>query len=385
MAVRSRTDEFRAAASNFHVPAQNLLYADVDGNIGYQMPGDVPIRKNGDGRFPVPGWNSEYDWTGYIPFEEQPYTFNPAEGYIVTANNRVPPRDYPYIVTSDWDYGFRANRIVEMIQNAPGKIDIAYIQKMHGDAYDASAAALVPTLMHVKLSDSHVDEVRQLFDGWDYQATADSAPAALYAAFWTHLLADTFNDDLPERYWPPGGDQYFEITRHIVADNTNAWWDDQSTADKVETRDDIFAKAIAEAVTEMEKTLGKDPSRWKWGDLHTATFRNGTLGESGISLIEDLFNRGPFPTGGGKSIVNATGWDTTEGYFVDWLPSMRMIVDLSNLNNSLTVHTTGQSGHAYSEHYADMAPLWASVQYYPMWWDQPSAIADAEGHLVLKP
>jgi len=378
-------DEFRAAASNFHVPAQNLLYADVDGNIGYQMPGDVPIRKNGDGRFPVPGWNSEYDWTGYIPFEEQPYTFNPAEGYIVTANNRVPPRDYPYIVTSDWDYGFRANRIVEMIQNAPGKIDIAYIQKMHGDAYDASAAALVPALMQVKLSDSHVDEVRQLFDGWDYQATADSAPAALYAAFWTHLLADTFNDDLPERYWPTGGDQYFEITRHIVADNTNAWWDDQSTADKVETRDDIFAKAIAEAVTEMEKTLGKDPSRWKWGDLHTATFRNGTLGESGISLIEDLFNRGPFPTGGGKSIVNATGWDTTEGYFVDWLPSMRMIVDLSNLNNSLTVHTTGQSGHAYSEHYADMAPLWASVQYYPMWWDQPSAIKDAEGHLVLKP
>ena len=378
-------DEFRAAASNFHVPAQNLLYADVDGNIGYQMPGDVPIRKNGDGRFPVPGWNSEYDWTGYIPFEEQPYTFNPAEGYIVTANNRVPPRDYPYIVTSDWDYGFRANRIVEMIQNAPGKIDIAYIQKMHGDAYDASAAALVPTLMQVKLSDSHVDEVRQLFDGWDYQATADSAPAALYAAFWTHLLADTFNDDLPERYWPTGGDQYFEITRHIVADNTNAWWDDQSTADKVETRDDIFAKAIAEAVTEMEKTLGKDPSRWKWGDLHTATFRNGTLGESGISLIEDLFNRGPFPTGGGKSIVNATGWDTTEGYFVDWLPSMRMIVDLSNLSQSLTIHTTGQSGHAFAAHYIDFADDWRLIRYHPMLWDRAAIEADAEAHLTLTP
>lgn len=377
-------DEFRAAASNFHVPAQNLIYADVDGNIGYQMPGDIPIRANGDGRFPVPGWTDEYEWTGYIPFEEQPYTLNPAEGYIVTANNQVPPRDYPYLVTADWDYGFRANRIVEMIQNAPGKIDITYIQKMHADAYDASAAALVPVLMQVKLSDPHVDEVRSLFDGWGFQDTADSAPAALYASFWTHLLADTFNDDLPERYWPTGGDQYFEVTRHIVDDNTNAWWDDQSTP-QVETRDDIFAKAIAEAVTEMEKTLGKDASKWKWGDLHTATFENGTLGKSGVSLIEDLFNRGPFPTGGGKSIVNATGWTTTDGYFVDWLPSMRMIVDLGNLNNSVTVHTTGQSGHAYHPHYADMAPLWADVQYYPMWWDQPSAIADAEGHLVLKP
>jgi penicillin amidase len=221
--------------------------------------------------------------------------------------------------------------------------------------------------MQIKLDDPHVDQVRALFNGWDYQAAADSAPAALYAAFWKHLLADTFHDDLPERYWPTGGDQYFEITRRIVDDNANPWWDDQSTADKVETRDDIFAKAIAYAVAEMEKNLGKDTSKWKWGNLHTATFRNGTLGESGISLIEDLFNRGPFPPGGGKSIINATGWDATEGYSVDWLPSMRMIVDLSNLNNSLTVHTTGQSGHAYHAHYADMASLWANVQYYPKW------------------
>ncbi len=103
------------------MPAQNLLYADVDGNIGYQMPGDIPIRANGDGTLPVPGWTDEYEWTGYIPFEELPYTFNPAEGYIVTANNQVPPCDYPYLITHDWDYGFRAQRIVDMIKNAPGK------------------------------------------------------------------------------------------------------------------------------------------------------------------------------------------------------------------------------------------------------------------------
>jgi penicillin G amidase len=129
-------DEFREAASNFHVPAQNLLYADVDGNIAYQMPGDIPIRSKGDGTVPVPGWTDEYEWTGMIPFDELPYTLNPAEGYIATANNQVPPNEYPYFITYDWDYGFRADRIVNMIQSAPNKIDIAYIQKMHGDAYD---------------------------------------------------------------------------------------------------------------------------------------------------------------------------------------------------------------------------------------------------------
>jgi penicillin amidase len=133
-------DEFREAAKDFHVPPQNLIYADVNGNIAYQMPGDIPIRAKGDGALPVPGWTDEYEWTGYIPFEELPYTVNPDEGYIVTANNRVPPFDYPNWITYDWDYGFRAQRIVDMIQNAPGKIDSAYIQQMQGDSFDAVAA-----------------------------------------------------------------------------------------------------------------------------------------------------------------------------------------------------------------------------------------------------
>ena len=134
----------------------------------------------------------------------------------------------------------------------------------------------------------------------------------------------------------------------------------------------------------LEGTLGKNPTRWRWGDLHTATFRNATLGKSGIGPIEALFNRGPFPVGGGEALVNATGW-TTGSFEVDWLPSMRMIVDLGNLSNSLTVHTTGQSGHAYSPHYIDMVPLWVSVTYYPMLWDEQAITAAAEAHLQLLP
>ncbi len=374
-------DEFREAAKDFHVPPQNLIYADVNGNIAYQMPGDIPIRAKGDGTLPVPGWTDEYEWTGYLPFEELPYTVNPAEGYIVTANNRVPPFDYPNWITYDWDYGFRAQRIVDMIQDAPGKIDIAYIQQMQGDSFDAVAAQYVPILLETEgLSEKHAS----LLTGWDYQDSIDSSAAAMFNAFWRRMLKNTFNDEMPEeRYYPDGGSRWNEVMRHM--DESSRWWDDTSTTEVVETREEIIKKSFAEGVSELEEKFGSDTSKWKWGDMHASTFRNGTLGESGIGLIEDLFNRGPFPTGGGEAIVNATGWSVRDGYETNWLPSMRMIVDLGVLSNSVTVHTTGQSGHAYHPHYIDLAPLWANIEYYPMLWEQSAIVADAEGHLVLTP
>jgi penicillin amidase len=380
--------EFRQAARNFQVPAQNLVYADVDGNIGYQMPGLVPIRKNGDGRLPVPGWTDDYEWTGFIPFDELPYVFNPTSGYVVTANNQVPPRDYPYLVTTDWDYGFRATRILGMIEDAPGKIDISYIQKMQGDDKDLNAETLVPILMQVKL-DPELAAIRDKYlANWDYQTTMDSPSAALFESFWWSLLGDTFGDEaIPKDYQPTGGSRWFEVMRQLVQQPDSQWWDDKSTPDKVETRDEIFAKAFGQAVSckPCVDKFGKDIGQWKWGDLHTATFRNGTLGESGIGPIESIFNRGPFPTAGGESIVNATGWDVGDSFEVNWLPSMRMIVDLGDLRNSLTVHTTGQSGHAFDPHYIDMADLWRNIQYYPMLWNEQAITSNAEAHLRLLP
>jgi penicillin G amidase len=378
-------EEFRAAAKLFHTPGHNLLYADVDGNIGYQTSGDVPIRKKGDGTVPVPGWTGEYDWTGYIPFEELPYTFNPAEGYIVSANEKIPPGDYTHFLTADWDYGFRAKRILDMIQNAPGKIDLAYFQTMQSDDYDASAETYLPLLLQMNPHFAKPNEAIafDLLKNWHNQAKADSAAAAVYESFWRHLLQNTLDDELPKRYWPSGGDRWFEMMRNVSADSS--WWDDKSTTEVVETREDILKKSFSDGVAELEKLLGKDPTKWKWGDLHTANFHNGSLGESGLGPIEALFNRNGFPVAGGSSIVNATSWDASEGYQVTSLPSMRAIYDLSNLNNSVTVHTTGQSGHAYHPHYIDMAPLWANNQYYSMLWDQQAVASQAEGHLVFSP
>ncbi|HUG34552.1 MAG TPA: penicillin acylase family protein, partial [Anaerolineales bacterium] len=328
---------------------------------------------------------SEYDWIGSVPFEELPYTLNPVEGYIAPANNRIVGDDYPHFITVEYDYGFRANRIVDLIQSAPGKMDIAYFQAMQADAHDASAETVVPWMLALdaQLSKPNEEIAFDALKNWNYQATSDSQAAAIYAALWRHLLKNTFNDEIPEAYWPVGGPRWFEVMRNIKEDS--AWWDDSSTADVMETREEILKKSFIDGVAELEERLGDDPSEWTWGGIHTSEFRNGSLGESGVAPIEALFNRGLFPTNGGRSIVNATSWNAVEGYEVTNVPSMRAIYDLSNLANSLTMHTTGQSGHAYHPHYIDMAPLWADVEYFSMLWTLDAVEEDAEGHLVLMP
>ena len=379
-------EEFREATRNFHVPAQNLLYADTAGNIGYQMPGDIPIRANGNGRLPVPGWTDEYEWTGFIPFEELPYVVNPASGYIATANNQVNSESYPFLISTEWAYGYRAARIVELIESAPGLIDIPTIQSMQFDAKSLNAEAMIPVLMEVGLDPELVDIRDHFFRSWQYQETAESQAATVFEWFWSNLLMDTFQDDLPEAYWPGGGSRWYEVMRNITAQPDSDWWDDKATDTVTEDRDAIFARAFAETVEQMQKEYGEDLTDWPaWGELHTATFRNATLGESGIGPIEALFNRGPFTTSGGQGIVNATGWDLGESFEVNWLPSMRMIVDLDNLDNSLTVHTTGESGHAYHAHYSDMSELWAAGEYYPMLWGQDAVMDGAASHLRLVP
>jgi penicillin amidase len=255
---------------------------------------------------------------------------------------------------------------------------------MQAYAFDANAPMYVPLLLQLEELSNGELQAQDLLRDWDFQSWADSSAAAIFNAFWRHLLQNTFNDDLPEeRYYPEGGSRWNEIMRNL--DDSSPWWDDKTTTDIKETRIDIIRKSFEQGIAELEDIFGRDPANWNWGDMHTSTFRNGTLGESGVPPIEALFNRGPFSTGGGESIVNATGWSIKEGYQTTSLPSMRMIVDLGSLSNSVTVHTTGQSGHAYHPHYADMAQLWANVEYYSMLWEEGEIASQAEGHLVLTP
>jgi penicillin G amidase len=377
-------EEFRQALQDFDVPSQNFIYADVDGNIGYQTPGKIPIRSAGNGRLPVPGWTDEYEWVDFIPFDELPSVLNPPEGYIVTANNAVVGDAYPYLLSLDWDRGHRARRIVDMIESAPGPIDIAYIQTMHGDNLNLNAAALVPLLLQATQGDERLAGARAMLEGWDYQNHMSSAPAALFEVFFKNLLELTFVDDLPEDKPPTGGSQWYTAVRRLADQPTSPWWDHKDTAE-VEDRDQIFHQALAAALSELESLQGRDPARWSWGDLHTLTFSNPTLGRSGPDPVRALFNRGPYPTSGGSGIVNATSWNASLSYTVRWLPSFRMIVDMGDFTNSLAINTTGQSGHAYHPNYINQADMWRRIEYRPQLWERSQVEAGASAVLRLVP
>lgn len=382
-------NDFREAARLFQIPSQNMIYADVEGNIGYQTPGDIPIRSKGDGTYPVPGWTGEYEWTGFIPFDELPMMLNPQSGYIVTANNAVIDGSYPYLLTEDWSYGYRARRVVDLVTSNFG-IGIEDHGTIQFDAYDLNADNILPYLVDALGTDTthEVDDVEQdatnALLSWDRQNFAGSTGAAVWNATWRNLLEQTFQDDLPEDQWPWGGSQWFEVVYGLLENPTDPFWDDTAT-EAVETRDDILVSSFYAGVDEVRGLLGSDVKRWTWGELHGMTFINQSLGESGIAFIEDRFNRGPFPASGSSSVVNAVGWDTVEGFDVTWLPSMRMIVDLQDLTRSRAIHTTGQSGHAYDTHYIDMVPLWLAGETVPMLWDRSDIEADVEATLILTP
>ncbi|MEV8630175.1 penicillin acylase family protein [Streptosporangium sp. NPDC051023] len=377
---------FRTATSKFEVPSQNLIYADVDGNIGYQAPGRIPVRTRGDGTWPVPGWTGEYSWQSTIPFDELPSLYNPPEGYIVTANNAViDPERYPHMLTKDWAYGYRSQRILDRLEAElkKGKVDATTMSTVQQDTHNGFAEFLVPRLMALKVAGPAAD-ARERLRVWDGSQDTGSGAAAYFNAVWRHLLIETFNDDLPEGAWPTGGDRWFEVVRVMLDRPEDPFWDDTRTPQR-ETRDDMLRRAMATAYDELAERLGRDVKAWRWGDLHTLKLTSQTFGSSGIAPIEWLFNRGPFPVPGSDDAVDAAGWDVQEGYAVNWLPSMRMIVDLSDLDKSRWINLTGTSGHAFHDNYWDQAPLWASGSTTPMLAREESIRKAAVHSLTLKP
>ncbi|SFR74388.1 penicillin amidase [Agromyces sp. CF514] len=352
-------NEFRAAASLFDVPSQNLVYADTEGNIGYQAPGAVPIRKHGDGTLPQPGWTSDVGWTGEVAFDDLPNVLNPPRGYIVTANNAVAnnAKSGGPFITADWDYGYRATAIERLLKekiDAGEKLTADEFTRIQLDTGDANAAALLPVIAELDLTGDAARGADLLAD-WNGRAEADSAGAAYFAIFWKHLLGDMF-ESLPEQTRPTGGDRWYRVVGTLLGEPDAAWWANERLG--VTGRDAMIANALDEAWTEANSRMGSSSDSWRWGRLHTLTLTNQSFGTSGIAPIEWLFNRGPYELGGGSSIVNAIGWDATQGYGVDWVPSMRMVVDLADFDASTWVNLTGASGHAFHPNYTDQATLW---------------------------
>jgi len=379
-------DDFREALRYWDVPSQNFIYADVEGNIAYQTPGLVPIRKDGNGLVPVPGWTGEYEWTGWIPYEELPALLNPDSGYIVTANNAIVDEDYTNLLALYWDNGDRGQRIVDLLERAidTGDVTADDIAEIQFDSYSYLADSYVPLLIGLSSDDAQVQAALERMRGWDLQERRDSVPAAIFEIFLMNLAHGILDDDIGQENVSDYG-QALTVFLHELAEEPEAtWWDIGQTA-ATETPEDIMLQALSEAVDWFEDQAGDDMNDWNWGSIHRATFRSAPLGQSGIGPIEAIVNRGPFPSDGGRGIVNALSWEWDDPATVNWHPSMRMIVDTSDFDASQTIIPTGQSGHPFNPHYDDMIPLWLNGEYHLMLFSEDAVMSAAEDHLRLMP
>ncbi len=353
-------DQFRTAARDFAVPAQNLTYADRAGHIGYQAPGMIPIRKTGNtGDYPAQGWLPSDDWTGrFVPFDALPSVLDPKDGYVVTANQAVVGRGYPYHLGDSWDYGYRSQRIVDLLHGRRrlSPQDMATFQL---DTRNGLAPVLVPYLERVLLPSGYVAAGQRLLQGWDYSQPPGSAAAAYFNAVYRNVLALTFHDQLPRSVWPDGDSRWFAVLSRLLHRPGNPWWDNVHTTGVVETRDDVLATAMARARNELVRRQARRAVDWTWGHQHQLSLENQTVGQSDVGLVRWLFNRGGYQVGGSASTVDATSWNAASGgYDVTWAPSMRMVVSLADLDASRWVNLTGASGHAFDSHYTDQTRLW---------------------------
>ncbi|MER8086184.1 penicillin acylase family protein [Streptomyces sp. NPDC094048] len=418
---------FRAAAEHFEVPSQNLIYADTKNNIGYQAPGKIPVRLQGDGTMPSPGWSSEYGWKkDPIPFDELPYEHNPERGYIVTANQPVIDEKYPHLLTKDWGYGTRSQRINDLIQSkikGGGKISTEDMQKMQMDNTSEIAALLVPELMKINISDKSVREAQKLLEGWDYTQESDSAAAAYFNAVWRNILKLAFGNKLPKEMrvkgeclnvpradssgpvdeqgklvrecgrrdadtaQPDGGDRWYQVVANLMDDPNSDWWKSPRSGrdTATENRDQLFARAMTDARWELTAKLGKDITTWSWGRLHQLTLKNQTLGTEGPGLLQRVLNRGPWNIGGGEAAVNATGWNAAGGYDVVWVPSMRMVVNVGDWDKSRWINLTGASGHAFAAHYTDQTDKWVKGELLDWSFGTNAVTKSTTDTLTLKP
>lgn len=380
-------EEFREAARVFAAPAQSMLYADRDGHIGYQAPGLIPIRRSGHtGEYPAEGWNAANDWTGsYIPFDALPSLLDPEEGMVVAANQAVVGRDYPYYLGTEGDgYGYRAERIREMLQRRE-QFSVEDLAQLQLDNRNGFAPTFVPYLLDVLMPSQYLSAGQRLLERWNYQQHAESAAAAYYNAVWRNTLALTFHDQMSESVWPDGGSRWFEVMRRLLADPGNPWWDDVETEAVVETRDEILAHAMEAARNDLVRLQARRPAEWSWGHHHVLNLENQSVGQSEVGLVRWLFNRGGYEVGGGSSVVNAMGWTAFEGYEVDWAPSMRMVVSMADLDDSRWINLTGVSGHPFNSHYVDQTELYVDGATLPWRFSREQVESSAENTLRLLP
>ncbi|MDR9856301.1 penicillin acylase family protein [Paenibacillus sp. VCA1] len=353
-------DEFKKALEHFDAPAQNFVFASEDGTIAYRANGRIPIRKNGDGSVPVPGWTDEYEWEGYIPWDELPTTVNPAEGFIATANNKVIGNGYPYHITDTWAQPYREKRIQQVLA-AKDKLTVEDLQKLQFDRHNLQAEEFLDGLAGVVKNAADLrpmdKEALALLESWNKVNDPDQAAPLIY-----ELWIQKFDDVV---FKPEIGDDLIklfnnkstvkdEMLRKTLHGEQEPWIDEKGGIGKT------ALQAFQLAVDQAASLQGKNPAKWRWGKFHQVDFAHPLGAVKPLNLI---FNAKPVAMGGGRVTVGAAGWNSATGE-VDHGAAWRTVIDLSDPMQSVNVVGPGQSGHLLSKWYHNQVGDWTTGNYH---------------------
>ncbi len=376
---------------DFHAPQQNIVYADVDGNIGFIAPGRVPLRKPGNdlmGLAPAPGWDARYDWNGYIPFEALPQRFNPASGRIASANEKIVGPDYPYFLTSEWHLPYRAQRIASLL-SAQDKHDPQSFRRMQQDTLSLAAAELLPVLRQTRPLSARGGEALQLLQNWQGDMRAD-APQPLLFNEWTRELAwRMFSDELGEALMK----DYFE-QRNVHApmrdallgrNGQSAWCRDVRPGAAPTDCATLQSQALEAAVTTLSRQYGNDMQAWRWGLAHDARSEHRPFSQ--VPALAWLFEL-RVPSAGDTYTVNVGRYnprDTAHPFENRHAASLRAVYDLSSPESLWLMHSTGQSGNPLSTLYRNFSERWAHGEYLSVSMQRSRAEQGGMGTLRLQP
>ena len=339
--------EFLAAASLLKAPGQNIVYADVDGHIGYATTGALPIRARGDGLLPVSGAGDD-EWTGTIPFEKLPKVLDPPRGFVVTANNRVVSPAYPWPIARDWPEPYRARRITDRLTAIP-KLSPEDMRSIQADQVSYQARDLLPLLLDTQPLDAASGDALARLRAWDGAFDVGSVPASIYAA-WYAALSAMPEDELGQK--EPG----FTRSRFLIrALQTESPWCDDVRTPKKESCADFKTAALSSAVATLRAKLGRDPSAWAWGRLHKARSPHDVFDR--VGLLRPFFSL-EIGQGGDGSTVNVGSYRRDGSFVMTAGASYRQVLDFADLSRSRFVLTTGQSGNVFDRRYRDQLELW---------------------------
>lgn len=346
--------QFLESLSHHAAPAINFVYADRQGNIGYSLAGKIPNRTRTPSLLPLAGWEKSSDWQGFIPFAELPRIYNPPDGAIATANNKLVDASYPYYLSGFFEPPHRVRRIQELLaaKQTHSQNDLARIQL---DSVSRHAQETIEVLRmdltSIRREDSGAGEAVDRLLSWDGRCEEDSVEAAIFHVFHHRLMANLLTPALGEELFAA----HVEILNQCIVPIDQILRNPQSPWFASESRRDLVARSLPEAVDELRTALGDEMQRWHWGRIHTLSLTH-PLGR--LALLRPALSVGPFASCGDGTTINMGFYRHSAPYRHTVGASLRFIIDLGNLNDSSFIMPTGQSGRLFSPHDRDQTNLW---------------------------